>query len=142
MSALMVASERLGELSVDEMSVVELPAGIIGFPEYRRYALVAADEDGLYTWLQSLDEPSLAFLAVVPTPFFADYAPVIADEDCFRLGLGSSRDAQLLCLVTLAEQSVTANLLGPIVLNVRTRTARQVVLNDPRLSTRMPIVPG
>jgi flagellar assembly factor FliW len=142
MTAVMIDSEHLGSVEVDESSVIELPAGILGFPEQRRYAIVAADDSGLYSWLQSLDEPELAFLTVVPSPFFPDYEPVIPDEDCATIGLTAPEDAQVLCLVTVDDESVTANLLGPIVLNVRTRMARQVVLTDSSLSTRAPILGG
>lgn len=140
MTAVMIDSEHLGTVEVDDAAVVEFPAGIIGFPDQRRYAIVAADDSGLYSWLQSLDEPGLAFLALVPAPFFPDYAPVVPDEDCLSIGLADPADAQLLCLVTVGEDLVTANLLGPIVLNVRTRLARQVVLTDSRLSTKVPVV--
>ncbi len=142
MTAVLVESARLGQLEMDEAAIIELPAGIMGFPDLHRYALIAADGDGLYSWLQSLDDPTLAFLAVVPAPFFPDYAPVISDEDCRRLELLDPSEAQLLCLVTVEAGSVSANLLGPIVLNVTTRTARQVVVADSRLTTREPIVPG
>lgn len=140
MTAVMIDSERLGEVEIDESSLIEFPAGIIGFPELRRYAMVAAEASGLYSWLQSVDDPDLAFLAVVPGPFFPDYAPSINDDECDAIGLSDPQDAQLLCLVTVGDETVTANLLGPVVLNVRNRLARQVVLTDSSLSTRAPIV--
>ena len=142
MSTVLIDSDQLGSVDIDEGSIIEFPAGIIGFPDQVRYAMVAAEADGFYTWLQSMDEPSLVFLAVVPAPFFPDFAPSIRDEDCAEIGLTDPEDAQLLCLVTVADDKVTANLLGPIVLNVRTRLARQVVLTDADLTTRAPIVPG
>jgi len=140
MTAVMIESGHLGPVEVDDHSVVEFPAGIIGFPDQRRYALVAAEESGLYSWLQSVDEPDLAFLALVPAPFFPDYAPVIPDEDCESIGLTDPEDAQVLCLVTVGDELITANLLGPIVLNVRNRKARQVVLTDGSLSTKAPVL--
>ncbi|MHB1139653.1 MAG: flagellar assembly protein FliW [Microthrixaceae bacterium] len=140
MTMLMVDSDQLGSVDVEETSVIEFPAGLIGFPDHRRYAMVSADDGGLYTWLQSVDEPSLAFLAVVPAPFFPDFAPTIRDEECAAIELVDPDHAQLLCLVTVSDDAVTANLLGPIVLNVRTRLARQVVLNDTDLTTKALIV--
>lgn len=142
MTAVMIDTGHLGRVEVDDDAVVEFPAGVIGFPDQRRYALLAAEDTGLYSWLQSLDQPELAFLSVVPAPFFPDYEPVIPEEDCLPIGLTDPLDAQLLCLVTVGEDRVTANLLGPIVLNVRTRLARQVVLTDSTLSTKAPILPG
>ena len=140
MTAVMIESGHLGPVEVDDDAVVEFPAGIIGFPDQRRYAIVAAEDSGLYSWLQSVDEPDLAFLAVVPAPFFPDYAPVIPDEDCASIGLTDPDYAQVLCLLTVGDDAITANLLGPIVLNVRNRTARQVVLTDSSLSTKAPIL--
>lgn len=142
MSTLMIDSDQLGVMDIDETSIIDFPDGIIGFPEFRRFAMISADEGGFYTWLQSVDEASLSFLAVVPAPFFPDFAPTIRDEDCHSISLVDPDDAQLLCLVTVADDAVTANLLGPIVLNVRTRLARQVVLTDADLTTRALIVPG
>ncbi|HLU41603.1 MAG TPA: flagellar assembly protein FliW [Microthrixaceae bacterium] len=140
MTAVMIESGHLGPVEIDDDSVIEFPAGIIGFPDQRRYAIIAAEETGVYSWLQSLDQPDLAFLALVPAPFFPDYAPVIPDEDCRSIGLTDPADAQVLCLVTVGDDVITANLLGPIVLNVRNRKARQVVLTDSSLSTKAPVL--
>jgi flagellar assembly factor FliW len=140
MTAMLIESERLGAIEVDEGSVIEVPAGLIGFPQLRRFALVAAEDTGVYTWLQSLDDPSVSFLAVVPAAFFPDYAPTIPDEDCIAIGLSDPADAQLLCIVTADDEGVTANLLGPVLLDVRTRLARQVVLTDTGFSTREPLI--
>jgi flagellar assembly factor FliW len=142
MTAVRIDSEHLGTVEVDDSSLIEFPAGIIGFPDQHRYAMVAADDSGLYSWLQSVDESGLAFLAVVPEPFFAGYEPVVPDDECSSIGLVDPQDAQLLCLVTVGDEAVTANLLGPIVLNVRTRLARQVVLADQDLPARAPLPVG
>lgn len=137
---MLLESDRLGPIEVDDASIVELPAGLLGFEDTRRYALVQADEHGAYSWLHALDDPSLAFLTVVPGFFFPDYSPDVSDDDVAALDLTDAGDAQVLCLVTIAGDDVTANLLGPVVLNVANRTARQVVLADQRWSTREPLV--
>jgi flagellar assembly factor FliW len=139
----LVRSDHLGDLDVDDGSVVEVIDGILGFPAATRYAIVPADESGVYVWLQSVDDPSLSFLALVPAPFFPDYAPELDEADQLALGIESEEDAQILCLVTISDDGVTANLLGPVILHVRDRVARQVVLADNDLSTRAPVAaPG
>ena len=50
----------------------------------------------------------------------------------------------VLCLLTVdhgtgSGAAITANLLGPLVINSRTRIGRQVVLSDPDLTTRVPL---
>ena len=137
---MLVDSERLGPIEVAESNLVDLPAGLLGFEANNHFALIQADELGAYAWLHSVEDPSLAFLTVVPSFFFADYEPVITDEDADALELIDPDQAQVLCLVTISGDEVTANLLGPVVLNVEKRTARQIVLSDQRWSTREPLV--
>ena len=91
MTAVMIESGHLGPVEVDDHSVVEFPAGIIGFPDQRRYALVAAEESGLYSWLQSVDEPDLAFLALVPAPSGGAGDVARASRGRGRRGAGAHR---------------------------------------------------
>jgi len=135
-----VDSERLGQVAVARSNLVELPAGLLGFESDHHFALIQADELGAYSWLHSIEDPALAFLTVVPSFFFPDYEPEISDEDAAALELEDPEQAQVLCLVTIAGDDITANLMGPVVLNVATRTARQIVLSDQRWSTREPLV--
>jgi flagellar assembly factor FliW len=138
----LITSEHLGDVDVAEENVIEFPDGLLGFPECTRFALISAEESGVYAWLQSTDQAELSFLVVVPAPFFPDYEPEISEADCAALELVEPADAQILCLVTIQTTLVTANLLGPVVLNVANRRARQVVLTDTELSTAEPIVPS
>jgi flagellar assembly factor FliW len=137
----LITSEHLGEVEVEDENLIQIPGGLLGFPDCSSYALIAAEESGVYAWLQATDQAELSFLVMVPAPFFPDYAPDISDADCEALGLVDPANAQILCLVTIHESMVTANLLGPLVLNVVNRTARQVVLSDTQLTTAEPVVP-
>ena len=128
---MLLESDRLGAIEVDETSLVEVDGGLLGFESIHRFALIQADDAGAYSWLQAVDDPGLAFLAVVPSFFFPDYEPDVPDDPA---------DAQVLCLVTIAGDDITANLMGPVVMNVANRTARQVVLVDQGWTTREPLV--
>jgi flagellar assembly factor FliW len=131
-AAMRVATARFGEIEVDDERVILCPEGLPGFPDARRFVLVDVRETGVFYWLQSLDDPALAFLAVVPWPFFPDYEPELPDADRDALGLSSADDALVLCLLTVHrdDEVITANLMAPVVVNRHTRRARQVVLAD------------
>jgi flagellar assembly factor FliW len=131
-----IQSDRLGTIDVDASSVLEFSDGLLGFEDHRRFVLVSADESGAYCWVQSLDNAALAFLAVVPSFFFDDYTPDVPEADVLALGIGETTATQVLCLVTLSDAGITANLLGPIVINLETRQARQAVLTDGHWTTR------
>ncbi len=134
-----VLSDQHGTLEVDESTVIELPVGLPGFPTARRVVILDADDVGAYCRLQIVGMPSVSFLAVAPVFFFADYVPEIPDDEAIALDIRGDDDAQLLCLVTIDGDDITANLMAPIVLNVRTRVARQVVLHDQQWGLREPL---
>jgi len=139
---MLMESDRLGVLEIDEASIIDVPDGLLGFDERHRFVLIPADEIGAYSWLHALDDPELAFLVVVPNFFFPDYAPELTDDEVEVLGLSDPDAAQVLCIVTISDDQVTANLLGPLVLNVETKVARQVVLADQDFSVRTPLGPN
>lgn len=133
---MLVDSDALGTIEVPDDRLLVLPDGLLGLEDARQFALIPADDMGVYSFLQSVDRPELTFLTIVPAFFFEAYEPEIADEDVAALDLRSPDDAQVLCLVTIDDQLVTANLLGPVVVNTRTGTGRQVVLHDQGWSTK------
>jgi flagellar assembly factor FliW len=137
-----VATARFGELEVDEERVLTFPDGLAGFSGAKRFTLVEVPGNEAFLWLQSLDDPALAFLSTIPWPFFPDYEPEVPESDQELLALADPTDALVLCLLTVRrdEGEVTANLLGPLVVNQRTRTGRQVVLADSKHALRAPLV--
>lgn len=135
----MIHSERLGEVDCEESSSLSFPAGLLGFESETSFAIVPVDDDGVYSWLQSTGDPSLAFLVTSPHFFFADYEPEVNDAEVAELDLRDPSETLLLCLLTIDGDALTANLMGPLVVNTRTRVARQVVLNDARWGTREPV---
>lgn len=120
--------------------VIELVTPLAGFPRHRRFALVRLDEHGTISSLRSIEDPDLRFLVVPPGPFFPDYAPEVTQDWAERLELVSPEEALLLLIVTpgASAAEATANLLAPLVVNIRTRTAAQVLL-DADLPLRAPL---
>lgn len=114
-------------------------AGLPGFADARRFELVRiGGEDSLFSMLRSVEHHGLEFVVVPPEVFFPDYSPEVDDDMAARLGLGSAADALLLVIVTITDPlgDSTANLLGPIVVNRRTRRAVQAILDPATYATR------
>lgn len=141
MPGVQVASDRFGVVEIDDDRVLSFPDGLLGFPDARRFALVDSHDTGTYFWLQSVDDPALAFLTVAPWAFFPDYEPDIPRMDEEALGLASPADVMVLCILTVQREHkmITANLLGPLVINSRSRVGRQVVLADSGYPVRAPL---
>lgn len=135
----LIESDRLGPVEVDETKVITFDDGLLGFPDVRRYALVDASDDATYFWLQAIDDPALAFLAVVPWAFYPEYEPELSDSDQALLDLTDAADALVFCLLTIADEAITTNLLGPLVVNATTRAGRQIVLGNSDYSAQVPL---
>jgi len=111
--------------------VIDLPAGLPGFPDAHRFLLVAwGDEHSPFGLLRCLDVDALEFLVAAPVVLFPDYAPELDDGCADALALTCAEDALILVIVTVTDRAedATANLLAPIIVNVHTNVAAQVVL--------------
>ncbi len=137
-----VETLRFGTLEIDESSIVRMPKGPLGFEEYNEYCLIQHRPDTNFKWLQSVQEPALAFVVVDPSDFFTGYEIEISDADAESLHLSSSDDATVLTLITISDsgRDITANLAAPIVINSKELIGMQIVLQDNRYSVRQPII--
>ncbi|MEW5744043.1 MAG: flagellar assembly protein FliW [Nitrospirota bacterium] len=130
---------RFGEIDVDEGRVITFPLGVPGFPELKRYVLVEYKEP--VKWLQSADDPDVAFIVTDPFVIFPDYSITIDDETESYLGIRESKDVVTLTILTVGNNAITANLKAPIIVNSATLKAVQVLLEDERYSFRAPLPP-
>lgn len=124
-----------------ELPAIELISDLPGFPGLRRFVLVQFDENRLLFDLRSLDQPAVRFVVVPSVAFFPDYAPEVDSETLSQLGIDSSEQAWLLLIVTIGADisDSTANLRAPLLVNLTSKEASQVVLADDRLSLRAPL---
>jgi flagellar assembly factor FliW len=137
---MVIETSRFGSVDVDETRLIEFPKGVLGFPNEQRYALIQTGEDSSFYWLQSVDRPELAFVVCDPRLFVPDYRVPIRADELDQLGLEDPAGAQVFVIVNKVEDTLTGNLQGPLVVNVETRGAKQLVLSDRRYTTRHPLM--
>ncbi|MDH2414652.1 flagellar assembly protein FliW [Nocardioides sp. CER19] len=125
-----------------ELPVIELIHPMPGFPDSHRFALQPLDETGVLSALRSLDHADLQFLVVPPGSFHPTYAPEIDDEIAAELELSAAEQALVLLVVHAGPDlaSTTVNLRAPIVVNIGTSRAAQIVLEDVSLPVAAPIL--
>ena len=130
----LLRTTRFGDIPLDHDRIFEFPDGLLGFPGAKRFLAMNVDGDPDMYWLQCVDDGSLAFLAISPWLYFPDYEPEIDESEQRTLELDDADDATVLCLLTVDREAdlITANLLGPIVVNTAGKRGRQVVLADAR----------
>jgi flagellar assembly factor FliW len=128
---------RFGSVTVDGDATIEVPHGLIGFPRERRFVLLAPQPGSPLAWLQSIDTPSLAFPVLDGTTAPEGYPGTSLRELARAAGLdGEEVSLLLVAIVRANDPTMSVNLLAPIVIDVATRRAAQVVLDARRWDAR------
>lgn len=138
---MLIETTRFGKLEIDEGRVIRFSEGLLGFPKHRRYALIQTSDDPLFFWLQSVEDPALAFVVCDPLAFVSEYRAPVRPDDVSALELRDLNDCQVLVIVNKVDDHLTANLLGPLVVGAHSLKAKQLVLSDRRYSTRHKLMP-
>ena len=136
-----IQTSRFGTIHIAEDDVIQFPEGLLGFNELRRFVLLDDPADEIFAWLQSCDEPGIAFPLLEPELFSSNYKVQLTKHDMEILGLKTSEGLRAFSIITIPADPtlMTANLKAPIVINVASRVARQCVLQDNSLAIREPI---
>jgi flagellar assembly factor FliW len=139
-SQMEIESTRFGRVWVDDDRIITFPQGLLGFPDHARFALIQAGEENYFFWLQSVDQPSLAFVVTDPTTFFKEYHVPVRDEMRQELRLEDDAFVQVFCICNKVGDWLTGNLLGPLVVNSDNRLGQQIVLTEKKWTTRQPLL--
>jgi flagellar assembly factor FliW len=132
---------RFGACTYRESEVLAFPWGLPGFANLRRFVALSLEGQEKFIWLQSLDDLSIALPVADPWQIFDDYAPQLPPYAGSSLDLVRPEDFVTLCVVVVSAGAaeMTMNLLAPVVINLLTRTGRQVTLETGGYSVRTPI---
>ncbi len=132
---------RFGICTFSETDVIRFPWGIPGFPNLRRWLALNVDQNNSFVWLQSLDDVNVALPTMDPYYVFEEYDPKLPNYAVAALDIEGASDFTMLCVVVVTDnaEEMTMNLFAPIVVNLRTHTGRQIVLENSGFSVRQPI---
>ena len=135
--SLKLATSRFGELTVPEDKIINFAHGIPGFEGLKRYVLLDHDSDGVFKWLQSLDDPDVAFLMTDPKPYKPGYNVPTRKNDMADLGFDTDSDEPLVvyAMVCVSQdekgrKTVSINLKGPILFNASKMRGVQCIIDN------------
>jgi flagellar assembly factor FliW len=136
---------RFGDIEFAKSDVIHFPEGMVGFEKFDKYVVIHTKEGSPYRWLQSTQEAKLAFLVSIPESFVTEYAPEISNSEAESLELTHETPHLILVTTTIPPgkpELATANLAAPVIINLETRKAKQVILEDEAYTIRYPIFSG
>jgi flagellar assembly factor FliW len=141
-----IKTDQFGEVEIDEEDIIRMPGGMPGFLGHKRFVIVSREEIWPFSIYQCADDPELSFFIMDPFMFKPDYT-VDLPHAVREVGWPKV-DADQVKIYTIVNTSmgvpekITANLLGPLLVNGRAREAVQLVLHNSPYSHRHLIFGG
>ncbi len=139
-----INSPYFGTLAYRREEVLDFPGGLPGFEDEKHFVSVEQPASRPLIFLQSIS--SGLCLITAPVQMLApEYVAELSADDQAVLGLRESRvrpGAELLMLAVLSvdDKTAAANLLAPIVINLRRRVGVQAIVLNEGYSHRHPVV--
>lgn len=133
MSDMVIVTDRFGEITYTHDDLLIFPRGIPAFEDKHDWILAGSDDSAI-KWLQSVQDGSLALPVTSPDAVQSDYNARIPDDELKLIGTADPSELALLIVVSIPEAApwnMTANLRAPILINLKTHKAVQVIaLNE------------
>lgn len=125
--------------AADAVIPLDLVVPMPGFAEAKGWQLSNWGEvDSPFKLLSAEGDEAPAFVVVEPGLFYPDLQIELDETTVDQLNIETTDDVALLVILTLGEDlaSTTANLLGPIVVNVKNNRAVQMIRTNTEDTTR------
>jgi len=117
--------------------VIRFPSGIPGFEGAREFVVFTKPEHEPFHWMVSVAGPRVQFVLINPLQFRPEYDPIISSSELRDLDVRDPKELLLYTIVTVNPDMrlSTANMAGPLFVNIRTRIGKQILVDDPRWTT-------
>lgn len=125
---------------IESDKVLTFPHGIPGFEKYTTYIVYHKEENDISAfWLQSCEDASITFTLVDPGQYGLSYQLELSDKERDLLQTEKAEELGIFMVLSKKEAAggsmpmINANIIGPIIINPRTRLALQKVIYRSRL---------
>ena len=135
---------RFGDIEFGPAEVLFMRDGLIGFPQLQEFVLISHKDDSPFRWLQSVQEPAVAFLCAIPQHYLPTYNPSLPASVVEGLKLTEDTERYVLTTASIPRgmpNEMTLNLAAPILINAASRGAVQFVLDDEAYTVKHRVFP-
>lgn len=133
---------RFGEIEIDKTRIFNFEMPIIGFNSLKQFVIVDTNKDSFFRWLQSVEDPALAFPIVSVFSLDVNYSIDLPDNVIEKLKIENVESLLVMNIASIPQdnpQGTTINLLAPIVFNVDSSLAGQVILSGSGYDISFPL---
>ena len=127
-----VNTTRFGIIEVAEKELISFPWGVPGFEQLKSYVLLEY-KNGPFQWLQSVEEPAVAF--VVCSPDFLGLVYTAPEAKKKLIKLDKDEDLVFLNIVSFnrEKRAVRFHIKSPLLFNVSARIGYQWTMENEEL---------
>ena len=115
---------------------------IIGFDMLHKFIILDPNKETLFKWLQSVEDPTLAFPVISVSALDLDYTIDLPDNVVEVLNITNVESLLVMNITSIPQDNpkgTTINLLAPLIFNLDNQTAAQVVLSGSGYDISYPI---
>jgi flagellar assembly factor FliW len=135
-----LSTRHFGQIEVNESDVIEFGGGLPAFEHLTHFIILAEQqgEDNVFFSLQSTQDEDVAFTLIDMTAIWADYNPTVDIGEIAELGEYNPDNFAIYNIAVIPEdvKQTTVNLKAPIVVNVLSKKAKQIVCANDDYSIR------
>ena len=138
-------TSHFGTISYSREAAIEFPKGLPGFDDRRCFVALQFPDTAPLVFLQSLERADLCFITMPVLAVDPQYRVQVDSDALKAINLSPSSQPRIgediLCLAVISvdEDGPTANLLAPVVVNLRNLRAVQAVAAESGYSHRHPL---
>jgi len=125
-----ITTLRFGELEIPDEKIIQMAKPVLGFEQLKKFCIIEGEDFEPFLWFQSVEEPSVAFIIINPVFFYPDYQIEVNPKEIEELDVADVKTVETYVIVSIPPdpKKMSINLKGPILINTKTKKAKQLVL--------------
>ena len=133
---MLLDTTRFGKIEIDEKELIRFPWGIPGFEALKSYILLQY-RDGPFQWLQSVQEPSVAFVVSPPGVIGLEYD--VPESKTKPIELENKEDLLVLNIVSFNRDNnqMRFHVRSPLLFNASARVGYQWTMEPGELKKHL-----
>lgn len=138
---MIIRTKYFDEVDIDESTIITFSEGVPSFEDQKRFVLLDFLDNLPFKCLQSIDRFEVSFILVNPWDFFEDYNINIDDSELEIFNDKDMKNYLVYNIVNFRNDSITANLLAPVLINIKSMQGKQFILYKSGYTTKHVLKP-
>jgi flagellar assembly factor FliW len=132
-----IETRAFGPIDVLDENIISFNSSLPGFPDSKRFVVISDGAEqqpaaDAFCWLQSVDEPQIAFAMLNTLNVYKDYSPVIERDELGELKDAKEEDLSVYNIVVIPDDVTksTINLKAPVLIDYNKKIGKQVIASN------------